>query len=484
MGELLKDHKNYIVFKYFQEICRIPHGSGNTAKLREYIISLAREHELEYVSEANGNVIVIREASEDCKNAASVMLQGHMDMVCEKESDCQHDFTSDPLDVYEEDGFLKARGTTLGGDDGIGVAYMLVLLTDPDYSGPRIDCVFTVDEETGVTGASNLDFSRIRARRLINLDSEKEGTFVVGCAGGEELNASLSLNHTEVTGFRTDIEISGLTGGHSGDEIGKGRANAVRLLSRFLYMLKKNRCDYHLISVNGGNKMNAIPREASASIVISSSPVRIYDLADDFSGEIRREYGDTDPGFNISIFEAGKEASHRVIDNSVLDRFFLATYSIPDGVMRMSHSMADLPETSVNLGILRTDIESIECTYLLRSSIAGRRNELLERMTLILKAANAGITCNNPYPAWEFRKDSPLRERMVSLWKEMFGKDPEITAIHGGLECGIISGKCPDVDIIAIGPDILDIHTPKERLDIESASRVYDFLQRFLRDCK
>ncbi len=484
MSDLLKDHKNYRVFNYFQEICRIPHGSGNTLELRNYIVSIAKEHEFDHVVEVGGNVVVIREGSGDCINAQPVMLQSHLDMVCEKESDIEHDFEKDPLDLYIEDGFIKARGTTLGGDDGIGVAYMLSLLTDPDYSGPRLDCVFTTDEEIGMLGATTMDFSRIRARRLINLDCESEGVFITGCAGGERLSASLSIKHKSITGFQTDIVVSGLTGGHSGDEINKGRANAIRILSRFLFMAKKAGCDYHLITVNGGNKDNAIPREATASLVVTSSPVRLCDLAEEYNKIIFREYGDVDPGITVNVYEAGREASHKAMDNSILDPFFLLTYSMPDGVINMSRDIADLPETSVNLGILKTDKRSIEASYLLRSSLSHRRNELLERMTLILNAANAGVTCSNSYPAWEYKKDSPLRESLSGLWKEMYGKAPEISAIHGGLECGIISDKCPDMDIVAIGPDILDIHTPQERLDIESASRVYDFLVRFLRDCK
>ena len=482
MSELLIDHKNYIVFKFFQELSRIPHGSGNTSGVKDYIVSIAEKHELDHVVDACGNVIVVRDASPDNSTGVPVMLQAHMDMVCAKTGDCDHNFDTDPLDLYIDGGFLTARGTTLGGDDGIGVAYMLALLTDPDYSGPRIDCVFTVDEEIGMDGANVLDLTRCRAKRLINLDSENEGIFTAGCAGGVRMNASLPIKKVKVTGFQADIVISGLTGGHSGDCIAEGRANAIVLLFRFLFHLRSAGAKFNLISVKGGEKDNAIPRDALASIVVSSSPVSIGDLAEEFRKIIAAEYSDTDPGICMNIYEARKEAVHSAISDSYLSSLFLMTYSIPNGVMAMSRYFDHLPETSTNLGVVETKGSSINCMYLLRSSLASRKQELLERMTLILGSAGAKVSTGSNYPAWEYKKDSPLRESMVGLWTEMFGKPPVVTAIHGGLECGIISSKCPDMDIVSIGPDIPDIHTPDERLDIESASRVYDFLVRFLKE--
>ncbi|MBR5337126.1 MAG: aminoacyl-histidine dipeptidase [Lachnospiraceae bacterium] len=484
MSELLTDHKNYIVFKFFQEISRIPRGSGNISGIRDYIASIAKEHGLDHVVDACGNVVVVRDASSEDSTGIPVMLQSHMDMVCAKTSDSNHDFENDPLDLYTEDGFLKARGTTLGGDDGIGVAYMLALLTDPDYVGPRIDCIFTVDEETGMVGANALDLTRIRAKRLINLDSENEGVFTTGCAGGIKVHADLPYASAKFTGFRTDIKISGLLGGHSGDEIVKGRANAILLLSRFLYFLKDSGTDYHLISINGGEKDNAIPREAAASIVVSSSPTKVSDLAVQFKKIVLHEYAATDPGISIEVFEAPRDAEHMGMNESALRSLFLMTYSVPNGVVAMSRDIDGLPETSTNLGIISTESGSIKCAFLLRSSIASRKKELLERMTIILEAAGASVETGGSYPEWAYKKKSPLRDSMAKLWKEMFGRDPVITAIHGGLECGIISSKCPDMDIVSIGPDIPDIHTPNERLDIESASRVYDFLVKYLQDCK
>ncbi|MBR4753974.1 MAG: aminoacyl-histidine dipeptidase [Lachnospiraceae bacterium] len=482
MSELLREHKNYIVFKYFQEIAAIPHGSGNTRAIRNYIVDLAKKHNLDHTMDPTGNIIIMRDAAPGYENSAPVMLQGHVDMVCEKESGSKHDFNLDPLSLYVEDGFLKAKETTLGGDDGIGVSYMLALLTKEDYQGPRIECVFTVDEETGMDGAHGLDLSKCRADYLINLDSEKEGTFVTGCAGGSRIRAVLPIKTRIMRGYQADITISGLKGGHSGDEIDKGRANAIQLMSRFLFHLLRSKATFGLLSIDGGDKDNAIPREASASIVITSSPARLCDLADTFRRFVSDEFAATDPDIQITIYEAQRETEHFAITEECQNSIYLMTYAIPNGVIAMSQSIPGIPETSTNLGIVRSTGSNIECSYLLRSSFASRKRELIQRMTLILKSAGAQVTYGHSYPAWEYKPESGFRKKLSKLWEKMYGSAPEVTAIHGGLECGIISSKKESLDIVSMGPDILDIHTPKERLDIESASRVYDFLVEFLKE--
>ncbi len=481
MSQLLEDRKNYIVFKYFQEFSAIPHGSGNTRAIRNYIIDVANKHNLEYTMDSAGNVMVFREAAAGYESVAPLMLQGHVDMVCEKESGSAHDFNTDPLSLYIEDGFLKAKDTTLGGDDGIGVSYMLALLTDENYRGPRIECIFTVDEETGMDGAHGLDLSKCKAHRLINLDTEQEGTFVTGCAGGSRIKAVLPIKTRIMKGYQADITISGLKGGHSGDEIDKGRGNAIQLMSRFLFYLLRAKATFGILSIEGGDKDNAIPREASASIVITSSPTRLCDLADNFRKNLSEEFAATDPDITITIYEAPSETEHFAITEECQNSIYLMLYAVPNGVIEMSHSIPGIPETSTNLGIVRSTGSNIECSYLLRSAFASRKRELIQRMTLILKNAGAMVTYGHSYPAWEYKPESPLRKEMSQVWEKMFGKAPRVTAIHGGLECGIISSKNESLDIVSIGPDILDIHTPKERLDIESASRVYDFLVEYLK---
>lgn len=481
MSQLLENHKNYIVFKYFQEISAIPHGSGNTRAIRNYIMDLAKKHNLKHTMDSAGNVIAFREASTGYENVPPLMLQSHVDMVCEKESGSAHDFNKDPLSLYIEDGFLKAKDTTLGGDDGIGVSYMLALLTDENYRGPGIECIFTVDEETGMDGAHGLDLSKCRAHRLINLDTEQEGTFITGCAGGSRIKAVLPIKTRIMRGYQADITISGLKGGHSGDEIDKGRGNAIQLMSRFLFYLLRAKATFGILSIEGGDKDNAIPREASASIVITSSPTRLCDLADNFRKNLAEEFAATDPDITISIYEAPSETEHFAITEECQNSIYLMLYAVPNGVIEMSHSIPGIPETSTNLGTVRTTGSNIECSYLLRSAFASRKRELIQRMTLILKNAGAMVTYGHSYPAWEYKPQSPLRKEMSQVWEKMFGKAPGVTAIHGGLECGIISSRNESLDIVSIGPDILDIHTPKERLDIESASRVYDFLVEFLK---
>ena len=482
MSELLQDHKNYIVFKFFQEIASIPHGSGNTREIRNYIVDIAKSHNLEHSMDSSGNIIIIREAAPGYEGISPLMLQGHVDMVCEKESDSKHDFKTDPLSIYIEDGFLKAKGTTLGGDDGIGVCYMLALLTTQDYQGPRIECVFTVDEETGMDGAHGLDLSKCRADKMINLDSENEGTFVTGCAGGSRIKAVLPIKTRIMRGFQADITISGLKGGHSGDEIDKGRANAIQLMARFLFYLLRSKATFGVLSIEGGDKDNAIPREATASIVITSSPTRLCDLADNFRKFVSEEYAATDPDIKITIYEAPKETEHFAITEECQNSIYLMLYAVPNGVIAMSHSIPGITETSTNLGVVRSTGSNIECCYLLRSSFASRKRELIQRMTLILKSAGAVVTYGHSYPAWEYKPESILRKELSQVWERMYGNTPTVTAIHGGLECGIISSKKESLDIVSLGPDILDIHTPKERLDIESASRVYDFLVEYLKE--
>lgn len=481
MSHLLEDHKNYFVFKYFQEISAIPHGSGNTRAIRNYIMDVANKHNLEHTMDPTGNIIAFREASPGYESLPPLILQSHVDMVCEKESDSTHDFNTDPLSLYIEDGFLKAKGTTLGGDDGIGVSYMLAFLTDDNYQGPRLECVFTVDEETGMEGAHGLDLSKCRADRMINLDSESEGTFITGCAGGSKINAVLPIKTRIMRGYQADITISGLKGGHSGDEINKGRGNAIQLMSRFLFYLLRAKATFGLLSIEGGDKDNAIPRDAKASIVITSSPTRLCDLADSFRKMLSAEYAATDPHIEISIYEATSETEHFAITEECQNSIYLMLYAIPNGVIEMSHSIPGIPETSTNLGKVRSTGSNIECTYLLRSSFASRKRELIQRMTLILKSAGATVTYSSSYPAWEYKPESALRDELSKVWERMYGSAPEVTAIHGGLECGIISSKKEGLDIVSLGPDILDIHTPKERLDIESASRVYDFLVEYLK---
>ncbi|MBE6014883.1 MAG: aminoacyl-histidine dipeptidase [Lachnospiraceae bacterium] len=471
---------NSQVFKYFGEISRIPRGSGNTKAISNYLVETAKAAGLWHCSDSVNNVIIIREATAGYEDVPAVMLQGHMDMVCEKDDTSSHDFEKDGLDLDIDGDFLFAKGTTLGGDDGIAVAYMLTLLTAPDYKGPRIECVFTVDEETGMEGAYAIDLSSCKAKRLINLDVEEEGVFITGCAGGTRLISTLSFTRMTGTGSLYDINISGLVGGHSGDEINKKRANAIRLGARLLYHLKDMDVPFELVSFNGGAKDNAIPRSASITICSYCEEDKLRSLVDAYAKEIASEYYPAEKTININL-ETDKTGNkpHMVISDRSLKSLLLMAYSMPNGVIATSKSIHGLTETSVNLGILTTTESEIKATYLLRSSVAGRLRSLKERMLLILDAAGCETKTGNSYPGWEYAEQSPLRDAMAAFWEKKYGRMPAIKAIHGGLECGIIKSKA-DVDIVAIGPDIVDIHTPGERMSISSASRVFDYLKEFL----
>lgn len=469
------------VFQYFEEISNIPRGSGNTKAISDYIYDFGKSLGLESYQDSTNNVIIIREASSGFENKAAIMLQGHIDMVCERESDCNHDFTKDPLKLYVEDGYLRAKGTTLGADDGIAVAYMMAILSDTTIHAPRLECVFTVDEETGMDGAIAIDLSKCQAKRLINLDSETEGEFTVGCAGGARLNASLPLEFDSFSGKKITITVSGLLGGHSGDAIHLGRGNAVNIISRLLFHLENEVLDFGLISISGGSKDNAIPREANITIATNEPVSKLDELVEGFLNIVKKELGasDTDVKIGYSIDDENVR-DYNIISKGCYNGIYAITQAVPNGVIAMSQSIPGLTETSTNLGILEINDNSLNATYLLRSSIDSRKQELLDRMKFILASANIPYTEGSSYPGWPFNPNSPLQSEMSDLWEKMFGKKPVITAIHGGLECGLLCDKVPGIDIVSLGPDNIDIHTPQEHMGIASAERVFHFLTTFI----
>lgn len=468
------------VFKYFEDICGIPHGSRDTKKISDYLVQFAKKQGLRYVQDESNNVIIWKDGTAGYEDHAPVMLQGHMDMVCEKEADCTIDFTKDGLDLRLEDGIISAKGTTLGGDDGIAVAYALAILASDDIPHPPLEVVLTVDEEIGMLGAAALDASVLKSRTMLNMDSEDEGFFLVSCAGGCTSVAHLPVQREAKTGTALRLVIDGLQGGHSGAEIHKGRANANQLLGRVLYAMQKE-ADIALYQVQGGSKDNAIPRQAQADLVVEESQKEsLYRIAEAQQKELRDEYQYTDAEITISLNEAEqsewqpmtKESTQMVID---------CMLNLPGGIVAMDPIMDHMVQTSLNMGILTSSEEEVRFSFCVRSSVDSQKVALVDRLESFIQAKGGTLENAGNYPAWEYRKDSPLRDTMVATYQKMYGKDPVVQGLHAGVECGLFSGKLPGLDCVSYGPDMKDIHTPKESMCVESVKRTWDFTLEVLK---
>lgn len=473
------------VFHYFEEICGIPHGSTNTKAISDYCVAFAKEHELRYIQDEANNVIIFKDGTKGYENSAPVILQGHLDMVCEKEAGYDIDFTKDGLRLQLNDGILTAEGTTLGGDDGIAIAYTMAILASDDIPHPPLEAVFTVDEEIGMLGAAALDSSPLKSRIMLNIDSEEEGILLTSCAGGVGVTAHLPLIREDKSGIHAVLTVTGLLGGHSGVEINKGRANACMLLGRSLYQLKKE-TDFCLISVNGGLKDNAIPREASAEILLpdAASVKAVSSLISSLEAVYAKEYHITDPSIKLTLTTAESAETLSVMSDDTAVKTITALVNLPNGIQRMSHDIDGLVQTSLNLGILKTDDSQLTISFALRSSVESEKAELANRISSLMEILGGSITLHGDYPAWEYRKDSPLRDLMKEVYEEQYGKKPVIQAIHAGLECGLFSGMLPGLDCISYGPEMKDIHTPQEAMYTDSVLRTWNFTLEVLKRLK
>lgn len=479
---MLKELEPSKVFYYFEEISRIPRGSGNTTAISNYLVEFAKKRGLAYRQDAYENVIIWKDASAGYEHCKTVMLQGHMDMVCEKELDCTHDFLKDGLQLKVAEDYVYAEGTTLGGDDGIAVAYALAILDDDTIKHPALEVVFTTDEETGMNGAIGLDCSDLKSQYFINIDSEEEGTILTSCAGGMTVNASFPIRKLKKTGYVVDITLKGLQGGHSGTEIDKNRENAVYMLGRMLTALKHRSVDYRLMEINGGLKDNAIPRSAQVKLLVKekeSATAQIQSVMD----MIKKELENSEPKAEF-IMSVSELQTTDIIEDAVTKKVAFFLEQTPNGVQRMSAAISGLVESSLNMGICKTDEHEIMFSFSLRSSLQSYKEYMKNKLKDLIQELGGIFTEKSEYPAWEYRADSPLRELMVRVYEEQYGEKPSIEAIHAGLECGILAGKMPELDMVSIGPDILDIHTPKERLVISSTQRVYKYLLRVLEEMK
>lgn len=485
---VLESLKPAKVFGYFEEICSIPHGSGNIWQISNYLADFARERNLEYYQDKIGNVIIIKEASEGYEDSVPVMIQGHMDMVAVKKPEYDIDMEKEGLQLCVSGDKIYAQGTSLGGDDGIAVAYGLALLDDDTYKHPRLELVITVDEEVGMDGAREIDLSCCKATTMINVDSEEEGIFLAGCAGGGRVNHLLTYGETKQKGVGCRIRIFGLTGGHSGVEIHKERGNANCLLGRVLYQLYERK-PFELVSMKGGLADNAIPREACGEILFTDSvntdedKEELWQLVSDIQKELQTELAGKDCDVCVSADFFGtvqKEAADKQATGKILA--FLT--SIPNGVQAMSGAMEGLVETSLNLGILDCREGKLHTGISVRSSYESAKKALIDRLKALGSLAGAETEVTGNYPGWAFSQHSPLRHRMVALYREMYGTEPEIQAIHAGLECGLFAGKIPGLDCVSMGPDMKNIHTTEEELSIASTIRVWEFLTRLLEEMK
>lgn len=470
------------VFEMFEQLCGIPHGSRNTKAISDFCVRFAQEHGLNYRQDDSNNVILFAPATPGMEQAQPVMLQGHLDMVCEKEADCPLDLQKEGLNLRTDGEWIWAEGTTLGGDDGIAVAYALAILADPTIPHPPLEVVLTTDEEIGMLGAAAIDLSEVKARRVLNIDSEEEGVLLAGCAGGATVCCHIPLMWTLKKGLRATVQITGLRGGHSGMEIQKGRANANKLMGRFLNEMDEAFA-YALCTVNGGNKDNAIARESTADVVIL--PERLAELtafAAQRQEAYRAEYGEADPDITIAV-TPGTEDTFEIMMGDCRRSVLSVLQQLPNGVQQMSRDIEGLVQTSLNLGILKVDFRGIHLTSSVRSSVNAEKQQLIQQLAEICGKLGGSCEVMGEYPAWEYKADSPLREIMTEVYLEQYGRKPAVEVIHAGLECGLLSGKLDGLDCVSFGPDIVDIHTTREKLSIPSVQRTWKLLLEVLKRC-
>ena len=465
------------VFYYFEQICAIPHGSGNTKAISDYLVAFAKENGIRYIQDELNNILLFGDATEGYEDHPPVIIQGHMDMVCEKDADCPIDMETEGLDITHDGKFVFANGTTLGADDGIAVAFAMAILTDHTIAHPPIEVIITVDEETGMFGAAGIDLSMLKGHTMLNLDNDAEGLFTVSCAGGCRASISLPVQRRAVYGPCVKLTVEGLQGGHSGVEIHKNLANANKVMGELLSRIEKL-MPLCITKISGGDKDNAIPRSCEVTLVAMGSHIdRINGITEQLEKEIRETYNEPEARIYGDDVDALGGNALTTADSSKLIALLCAA---PNGVQSMSEDIEGLVQTSLNLGVVRLD-EELRLTFAVRSSVGKEKKELLERLAQLAKFYDANYSEVGDYPAWEFRKDSPLRDTMVKVYERMYGKAPQVAAIHAGLECGLLAEKIPELDCVAMGPTAYDIHTSRERLDIASTKRTYEFVLEVLK---
>ncbi len=469
------------IFHYFEEISQIPRCSGDRDRIASYLTEFAKQHNLEFVRDDVDNVLIYKPGSAGKENAASVALQGHTDMVCEKSADSSHNFDTDPIELIYEGDILRANQTTLGGDNGIAVAMMLAILEDRDAAHPPIEAVFTSDEETGLIGAHGLAADALRSKRLINIDSEAEGILWTGCAGGETMEIRIPIQKTSIENLESGmITIRGLAGGHSGLEIHKIRHNAIKVLTEVLNRLK-DEVAIGLVEIHGGTKHNAIPREAAGRIVYAKEDRdTVLEYVDKIARELEEVYAPRGYEDAPMIEFSEQPAVDHAFSLESFERVIACLTLLPTGVYSMSEKIEGMVQTSDNLAIVTTEDTAVEIVLSIRSSDKADMDRLRGKVLSVTDIAEAKVNVTGGYPAWEVKEESELRDTFARVAKEVFDQDMEITAVHAGLETALFADRDPEIDLISLGPDMYEVHTPQEHLSISSAERVYSLLRAVL----
>lgn len=460
---------NDLVYKYFKEISAIPRETYHIDKISDYLVNFAKKNNFEVYQDDTKNVIIKKEASDNYQEHSPIILQAHMDMVCQKTSDSNHDFSTDPIEIIESDGYLKANKTTLGADNGIGIAIALAILSS-DLKHPKLEVVFTVNEEVGMEGATNLDFNKLEAKRLINIDSENEGVLTAGCAGGIRVEVLYQGNLIEKEGYIYTLSISNLLGGHSGVDINKNRVNAIKLIGEFLSTIN----NFYLVSIDGGKVDNAICNECTIQFLLEDS-FDFNTLINSISEYLKSRGED-----NSQITITEDLAIANVFDLESTNNIINYIYNSKNGVISHEEGLDDLVKTSLNFGTISTRNNKISIKHSIRSSNDSERDEVVNMIKDNSSKINAKVETKNQYSGWKYSEDSSLRKIFEKIYKEIYGEELIIDVVHAGLECGIFVGKRNDLDCVSIGPNIYGAHTPDERVEIESVNRTYNFIVKIL----
>ncbi len=483
MPSAIEGLKPGLIWKYFAEISRIPRGSKNEAAVTQYVLNTAKHLGLQGRADTFGNVVIQKPASPSREKVPSVAIQSHLDMVCEKNKDKVHDFLKDPIELVRKDNILMADGTTLGADNGIGVATNLAIMEDRLLEHGPLELLFTVDEETALTGASNLSPDFLESRVLLNLDSEEEGELYVGCAGGQDTHGTWQLHFDKAsdTMVAVKVKVEGLKGGHSGLEIDKGRGNAIKIMNRALMAL--DAAGARLSSIDGGDKHNAIPRECEAVLLLPPRKLkRAKNIVGEFNSTVKAEFARADTDLLVSLVLMNGDTRPRIMRKREQRRIYQTVSGLPHGVIKMSPDIQGLVETSTNFAMIQTLEDSIKIVTSQRSSVASEIREIVDSVSSILELGAASVDYSNGYPGWKPDLDSPILKIAKSTYRSLYGKDPEVKAVHAGLECGVIGERFPGMDMVSFGPTLEGVHSPDERIYIDTVEKFWNFLLEILKN--
>ncbi|MFA5804510.1 MAG: aminoacyl-histidine dipeptidase [Melioribacteraceae bacterium] len=482
MGEMLGQLQPNLLWNHFEELCKIPRPSRKEEKVAQYVISVAKKNNLQYATDDFGNVVIRKSATPGKENLIPVVMQGHLDMVAEKNADVQHDFDKDPIQPYIDGDWVKAKGTTLGADNGIGVAAALAVMESKDLLHGPIEALFTLDEETGLFGAQALKPGFVNGKILLNLDSEEDGALYIGCAGGQNTFVKYKFNLNDVPANTTalEIKIAGLKGGHSGLDINTGRGNAIKLMTRLLHELNYT-FGIRLVNINGGSKHNAIPRETFAVIRVAKKIVaETLAYIERYNKIVQAELATVEPSLNVTAAES--KSKSKVMDKTTTKILIDSLYAVPNGVIKMSADIPGLVETSTNLAVVVTKGKAVEVTLSQRSSVESEKYDISNSIAAFFKLAKAEVVQGDGYPGWKPDIHSPVLGTMKNVYHQMYGNDPEVKAIHAGLECGIIKERYPDMDMISFGPTLMDVHSPDEKILISTVNKFWNLLTTVLKN--